>query len=66
MNEELFQYQETETDRKKDKRPPAMVMFPVTVIKGIAADAKGQKDHSGFKPFIINDVHAKQWQAADK
>lgn len=43
-----------------------MVMLFVSVVKGVGANAKGQDDHAHFKGDIMNDINAKQGQAAKK
>lgn len=42
------------------------MMFFITMVKGIRANTKGQPDHAGFKSSVMNDVHTKQREAAEK
>ncbi len=43
-----------------------MVVFFITMIKRIRANAKGQQNHTHFKNSIMNNIDTKQRQAAQK
>ena len=60
FDKELFQYQESETTKEKDQGDGAMMVFPVSVKKGIAADHQRQGDHPDLESFVVNEVDAKQ------
>ena len=43
-----------------------MMMLFITMIQCIGTDTQSQEDHTRFKKKIINDINAKQGQAAEK
>jgi hypothetical protein len=66
LNKKLFQYKENKPGKKNNQGQPAMMMFFITMIKGIRTNAQGQPYHSCFKGNIVNNVDAKQREAAEK
>jgi len=39
-----------------------MMMFTVSMVEGIGADAKGQYHHTRFEYQVVNDIDTKQRQ----
>ena len=60
----FLNHQERKACYQESKGKPAMMMFTVSVVKRITADCKGNQDHPRFESFIIDDINAKQRQAA--
>ncbi len=66
INKKLFQHQKNKTTKEKGKGQQAVVVFFITMIKGIGTNAKSKQDHPDLKSGIVNNVYTKQGQAAEK
>jgi hypothetical protein len=60
MNKKQLNYQKNDAEAEQDKRPFVMMVFPVSVIKGISADTERQKDHKSFESQVMDNIYAKQ------
>lgn len=60
FNKELFQDQEGKTGKEKDQGDGAVMMFPVSMKKGIATNHQGHADHRDLESFMVNEIDAKQ------
>jgi protein SCO1/2 len=66
MNEKLFHNKEGKACQEKEKGCWTVVMFPVTMVKGIASDGECEHDHSRFKRLILNDIDPEKGEAAQE
>lgn len=66
MHEEFFHHEKYKTSEKQRERYQAVMVFFITMIKGVGTDTKSQPDHTPFEEDIINDIDAKQRQTAEK
>lgn len=54
----LLGNQSGNTNSEDDYGKRVVVMFLITMAKGINPNAKGQKDHEIFKRLIVNYIYA--------
>lgn len=62
--EELFDHQQADPGCKKHERQCAMMMLPVSMKQGTAANEKCQHNHPGFEINIMDNIDTEQRQAA--
>ena len=60
MNIKFLDYQENKSSQQECKRQPAVVMFAKAMVERVAADRKGEHDHTTLKYFVVYDVDAKK------
>lgn len=59
----LLSKQKKDASGKKQERYGTPVMRPVSVAQGQYTNQKGQSDHTGFKPEIVDDIHPENGEA---
>ena len=59
MHEKEFKDQQSEAQAKQAKRTEAMMVAFIAVVKGPGPDSEGQKDHTGLKSQVMDDIYAK-------
>jgi hypothetical protein len=59
MDKKQFKHKKENTDSEQNEGKATMMMLSVSMIKGVAADAKSQNNHGHLEIHVMNNVNPK-------